>query len=71
MILFLDRLLDVVCTYYCAARAQVTCLVHSNVSCSIIHNSHYKVQVVKKIAKKHFKFYIILNIIDNTIEDDC
>ena len=25
MILFLDRLLDVVCTYYCVAR--VTCLV--------------------------------------------
>ena len=28
MILFLDRLLDVVCTYYCVAR--VTCLVSIN-----------------------------------------
>ena len=28
MILFLDRLLDVVCTYYCVAR--VTCLLSSN-----------------------------------------
>ena len=39
MILFLDRLLDVVCTYYCVAR--VTCLVE------IMFITIYTTQIIK------------------------